>query len=276
MKFHLCSGTKNSFIFIDEKKMGSSDFPSALRSLTRSDLAKTVCTKLGSGADGLVIVKTAGADSELDYEWDFYNNDGSSAEMCGNASRCMGYYAFRHLGCQKPDISFKSLAGTIRVKRLGENVFSVRMPNHQSSVLWGSDIIESMEVKFCALNTGVPHAVIEVADLDQNKLLPLVKHFRFHKSFGKAGANVSFFANKNGVYEGITFERGVEGFTASCGTGVVALALSIFNKPEAKQMSQKGVDIKTPGGQLRVELDSTEKFCWLIGPAGLDEEIEVF
>ncbi len=276
MKFHLCSGTKNSFIFIDEKKMESPDFPTELRKLTRSELAKTVCKKLGSGADGLVIVKTATANSQLDYEWDFYNNDGSAAEMCGNASRCMGYYAFKHLGCLKPDISFKSMAGAIQVKRLGDNLYSVRMPEHQISVLWESENINGSEMKFCAINTGVPHAIVEVPDLDQNKLLPLVKHFRFHKLFGKAGANVSFFAIKDGTYEGISFERGVEGFTASCGTGVVALALSILNKPEVKQLRQKDVDIKTPGGRLRVELDSKEKFCWLIGPAGLDEEIEVY
>lgn len=280
MKFHLCSGTKNSFIFLTEDKLNSEDVPLKLRSLNRADLAKVVCKALGSGSDGMVIVKPANLDSGLDFEWDFYNNDGSSAEMCGNASRCLGYYVYKHLGCDKTEIDFKSLAGQIHVKRLDQNLYSVRMPEHQITTLWNSELVENVSVNFCALNTGVPHAVIEVPELDQAKLMTLVKHFRFHKVFGSAGANVSFFTNKNGFYEGVTFERGVEGFTASCGTGVVALALAILKKnPDPNQtplLSQKGVDIKTPGGLLRVELDFSEKFCWLIGPAGLDEEIEVY
>ncbi len=276
MKIQLCSATKNTFLFVEETQLQNWQRKSKYSQLTRSELARILCANLGSSADGFVVVKRIPNQVDLDYEWDFFNNDGSSAEMCGNAARCMAYFVTCHLAFQKKEVHFQTLAGPIWVKCLEDKIYSVRMPSHQIKSLWARESIPRLgEVSYCFINTGVPHAVIETTDLNQNTLLPLVNHFRFKESFGPAGANVSFFTKVNEKYEGLTFERGVEGFTASCGTGVVAMALAILAEKSSMPDFSNEVSISTPGGQLMVALDPSEKFCWLIGPAGLDEEVEI-
>jgi diaminopimelate epimerase len=276
MKLQVCSGTDNKFIFLKEDDLLSSKWPGSLVYSKRRELAQVICEKLGSEADGLVVVKRAQLNSGLDFEWDFYNKDGSSAEMCGNAARCMAYYVRSIFNFKGNEVAFSSLAGKIRVLYLEDGNFSVRMPEHDIQILWDSDGSSGNDIKFCVINSGVPHVVLEVPNLQSEMLTPLVKEFRHRKLVGPAGANVSFYSRLNGIFEGVTFERGVEGFTASCGTGAVAIALSIFNSRGPVPQGREGVEIQMPGGILKVVLDPTEKFCWLIGPAGLDREIEIY
>ena len=88
---------------------------------------------------------------------------------------------------------------------------------------------------------------------------------------------MSFFCKgKDSSYEGVTFERGVEGFTASCGTGAVAMALAVFHRTPPVENGMKSLTIKTPGGELQVEWHSPDSFCWLLGPAQLDEIVETY
>lgn len=273
MKFYLCSATKNTFFFISEDEFKNQPRPSKFQALSNSEIAKVLCHHYGTqGADGFVIVREV-KNNHFDYEWEFYNRDGSSAEMCGNASRCMAYFVKSQMNFQKSELKFNTLAGTILVKYL-DNLLSVKMTEHQLITLGETLVSPSGEkIIYSFINTGVPHAVIEVGDLKKESLLPMVEIFRRKKEFGSAGANVSFIKkNPDNTYEGVTFERGVENFTASCGTGVVAMALSIFN--QANFSGAKSIEIKTPGGSLNIDLDSSEKFCWLTGSAELIEVVE--
>lgn len=279
MKFYLCSATQNTFFFISESELQSQPRPTQLRNLEYSELAKVLCHHYGSnGADGFVVVRNGNL-SDCDFEWDFYNKDGSSADMCGNASRCMAFFVKEKLGFSKPTVKFKSLAGIIEVKYLDQKLFSVHMPDHKT-LIWNEgvkNLNEEAEIKFSLINTGVPHAVVFVEDLNKEKLLPLTKILRHKNEFGPAGANVSFIkiGNESGGeqdFQGVTFERGVENFTASCGTGVVAMAVALFRRFQEKNLRQ--VEIKTPGGLLKVSLDSSNNFCWLTGPAELIEVVE--
>lgn len=276
MKIALCSGTKNRFLMIHEKQLDFLPTPVSLAQEERSKLARDACENWGSGADGLVIVKEATKELGADYEWDFYNRDGSSAEMCGNASRCMGYFAFKVLGNMKTEISFRSKAGLIIVRRLEETLYSVKMPHHQLLQNWTQESVLGQEVEYCAWNTGVPQVVVKVSNLSREQLLPLAKHFRFHQLFDSAGTNVSFINTQETRNEGVTFERGVENFTASCGTGVVAMALSLFRKQTSgANLRENALEIETPGGALRVQMDESGQFCWLIGPVELEEVVEL-
>ncbi|MEY4617375.1 MAG: hypothetical protein RJB66_2335 [Pseudomonadota bacterium] len=273
MNFRRLSATQNTFFFISDKELREHTLPASLRGLNSSELAQLACQKFGSGADGFVIVKKHEPNEPVDFIWDFYNKDGSSAEMCGNAARCMAFYVRSYANFTEPKVSFKTIAGVVEVKILENGNFSVKMPEHKIYKLWDIEKIDSKNIKYSYINTGVPHAVIEVESLERSSLLPLVKHFRYHADFGSAGANVSFFRRSPEGLAGVTFERGVENFTASCGTGVVAMALSQLQGADANQNT---LEVQTPGGLLRVDLDSSKKFCWLTGPAGLDEEVELY
>jgi len=274
MKFFKISATENTFFYIDEKELVEKGPKLSINSSDRKKLARLICSNYGSGADGLVIVKSI--KNELwDFEWDFYNKDGSSAEMCGNASRGMALFVRDYLGFTNKELKFNTIAGPILVKYFDSNFFCVKMPRHQINTLWKNEKVFEQNLSYSFINTGVPHAVIEVLNLKTSELLPIVKHFRFKEEFGKTGANVSFFSVKEGHFEGITFERGVEGFTRSCGTGVVSIALSIFNNPKFNfKEDHKKVEITTPGGELMVELKNSDNYCWLTGPAQLTEVVE--
>lgn len=276
MKIPICAGTKNKFVFLHEDQLLDPVFLKMCEVQKPLSMAQWCCEKLGSGADGLVIVKKSKDVSEVDYVWDFYNKDGSSAEMCGNASRCLGFFVKNYLNDNRIEIRFLTRAGVVSVKRTSDDIFSVKMPSFRKISGWVEEKIEGKQVLFCAYDTGVPHAVVLVDSLTRETLIPIARHFRFHAIFDKSGANVSFLAKKDDLFEGVTFERGVEGFTESCGTGVVAMAVSLFQQNQDSPNSTGLKSIKTPGGVLSVELDSSGKFCWLIGPAGLEEEIELY
>lgn len=276
MKFYKMSATQNTFFFIEESKLIEKNHNFSLEVNDRRTLARTLCSEYGTKADGLVIVKIK-ENGACDYAWDFYNKDGSSAEMCGNASRCMALFVRDYLGFSKSQLVFETEAGVIQVQYLENNIFRVKMPRHEIRSSWEIEKKEGQEIPYCFINTGVPHVVIPTMDFRRDSLLPMAKHFRFKKEFGAAGANVSFFReNQNGNFEGVTFERGVENFTQSCGTGVVSMGLAIFHQyPQLfSHGKDKQVTIQTPGGDLSVELKAGEDFCWLIGPAQLVEIIE--
>lgn len=274
MKFYKISATQNTFFFIEEKELQEKAPGLSIDISNRQELARLVCTKYGTGADGFVIVKSSSS-TQWDYEWDFYNNDGSSAEMCGNASRAMALFVRNILGFKKSELTFKTIAGLIFVKYLENNVFRVKMPDHKIEILWEKIMLQDNVINYCFINTGVPHVVVQVPDLQARALMPLVYLFRSKKEFGPAGTNVSFFSENKNNFEGVTFERGVEAFTSSCGTGVVAMAMAILNHPQFHFSGEtKCVKIRTPGGELTVEWDKDENFCWLIGPAQLTEIVE--
>jgi len=280
MKIFHYSATENTFFFITEEELTARAPLVFKKAMDRKEIASLICAQYGSRADGFVIVKKCLDDSAIDFEWDFYNKDGSSAEMCGNASRCMAFFVRDVLGFKKSVVSFRTLAGVVQVlyleKQGSPSLFRVRMPEHRIQILWQTEKWKEKEVRFCLVNPGVPHAVIRVPSLEKTQLLPLVQHFRFKSEFGAAGANVSFFCESKDGFEGITFERGVEGFTPSCGTGVVSMSIAIFNHPDYSwPTSSKSVKIRTPGGELEVELDQANTFCWLTGPAILTEVVEV-
>jgi diaminopimelate epimerase len=230
MTFYRCSATKNTFFFITESMLGQLPPSHSLFSLSRPELANKVCDSIGSGADGLVIVTESPADSDLDFRWDFYNRDGSSAEMCGNAARCMGYFAENILKMPQSMISFLTLSGPVKVRINGQNGYSVHMPDYKIINWAQTEVLNGQKYSYHFINTGVPHIVIEVPSIELDKLNPVAVHFRNKPELGPGGSNVSFYVrNREGV-KAITFERGVEGFTASCGTGVVAVALAAMQE----------------------------------------------
>ena len=175
----------------------------------RSDLAKELCHRQdGVGADGLIILLPH---SEYDFEWQFYNADGSEAEMCGNGSRAAAHYAYTN-GLAPAKMRFLTLAGEIKAEVDGDMVLSELTPpkilakdvQHDGKIWWKID-------------TGVPHMVTFVDDIE-NFDIESARELR-HKE--NANVNIAKVL-EDGNMRVRTYERGVENETLACGTGMAA------------------------------------------------------
>jgi diaminopimelate epimerase len=175
----------------------------------RTELAKELCHRQdGIGADGLIVIIP---NSEYDFEWQFYNSDGSHADMCGNGSRACAHYAYiNNLASKK--MSFLTGAGVIKAEVDADMVLSELTP---PKVL--DKNIEFNGKSWWLIDTGVPHLVhftqnIEKFDIEEARELR-------HKY--NANVNIAFIdADKNIKVR--TYERGVEDETLACGTGMAA------------------------------------------------------
>ena len=174
-----------------------------------SNLAKEICHRNNSlGADGLVVIYP---NEKFDFEWDFYNNDGSIANMCGNASRCASLYAYENKLTLNKSISFLSLAGEIKCEIKENNQVSVRFPYIKII----KEEFEELGLQWKIIDTGVPHLItINNKDIFS---LEIAKKMR-----KKYNTNINFVYKKNNDIYIRTFERGVEDETMACGTGIGA------------------------------------------------------
>jgi diaminopimelate epimerase len=258
LPFVKMSGAGNDFIIIDARPPDFNSFlHTVFGNLSRSMLAKKLCRRShGLGADGLVFI----AESEgADFGWDFYNSDGSTAEMCGNAARCVARYAYLK-GIAGPEMKFKTAVGMIKAKVLEKSRVEVMMLQPK--------LIEKDLPPL--IDSGVPHVVLKESKLnDTRKLRESVPQHRMRKGAGSRGANVTFYCVTGaGKIDAITFERGVEDFTLACGTG--ALAAAFAAKLGSADLSR--FEVRMPGGQLEVGFPSDQGIAVLTGPALLVAE----
>lgn len=251
LSFEKWVGAGNDFVFIMETELPSS--------VDRKKLAIEVCERnTGIGADGLVILSKKDSQHRL-FAWDFYNSDGSKAEMCGNAARCTVKFIQSQFGFD--ECQFETQAGLVTGKVL-ENEVEVSWSIASNKMAEVSVDLENFKsFKGFYINTGVPHFVLlnqlnEVSRRDCAEI-------QAHPKFGDAQTNVTLLdTNNEGVNSTKTFERGVKDFTLACGTGVIASAFVLQNQHKLDQY-----ELVAPGGKLKVKIDGTRVV--LIGPAQL-------
>jgi diaminopimelate epimerase len=177
----------------------------------------------GIGADGLFLL-VPNSSGKADWSWEFYNSDGSVADMCGNGARCFARFIQRVAGAGD-QTRFETGAGVITAQFNGDQV-SVNLTVPQDLRL--NEVIPAAGAKLTvhSLNTGVPHAVVFVPDADAAMVQPMGAEIRHHDHFKPRGTNVNFAQVLGPNHLRVrTYERGVEGETLSCGTGVTASAL---------------------------------------------------
>ena len=228
------SANGNDFILIIRKKKKD-----------RSKLAKRLCHRQnGVGADGLVVVMPH---PEYDFEWDFYNADGSRATMCGNASRAVAHYAMGKGISDDGKAEFLTGAGVIRATVNGNYVVS----DMTKPTILSQEIEEDGET-WWFVDTGVPHLVairdnIEEFDLEQAKRLR-----------DKYNANLNICKVEDNTIYVRTYERGVEDETLACGTGMVAC----FLRANLEKLVDNNVRVfPKSGDELYVSLeDGTFRF----------------
>jgi len=215
LEFTKMTGAGNDFILLDNR--------AGNLALTREQVARLCHRQFGIGADGLMLL-VPGRDG-ADWAWQFYNSDGSDAEMCGNGARCFARYLQRTTGWNRPQVSFNTVAGIIHAEFDGELV-TVNLTAPHSLRLRERLMTSQGELEVSSLNTGVPHAVVFVPDADRAMVQQLGAELRWHEHFKPRGTNVNFAQVRGANHIRVrTYERGVEGETLACGTGVSASAM---------------------------------------------------
>jgi diaminopimelate epimerase len=215
LEFTKMNGAGNDFVLIDNRAR-------KIR-LSRDQVIRLCNRHRGVGADGVLLLVPP-VSGKADWAWEFYNSDGSTGEMCGNGARCFSRFVQKLTGLTR-GFSFETEAGVIAASFKGDRItVSLTQPkdlrlNEQVALSVGTQTVHS-------LNTGVPHAVLFVPDADRAMVQQLGPEIRRHAHFAPKGTNVNFVQplgpNQIRVR---TFERGVEGETLACGTGVTASAL---------------------------------------------------
>ena len=215
LQFTKMNGAGNDFVLIDNRS-------GSIR-LSREAIVRLCHRQQGAGADGLILL-VPNRSGKAEWAWEFYNNDGSVAEMCGNGARCFARFIQRLTGA-KERTCFETLAGVITATFHGDRV-TVTLTEPKNEQLNQSVQTDSGKWIAHSLNTGVPHAVVYVPDADKAMVQQLGAELRNHEHFKPKGTNVNFAQLLGpGSIRVRTYERGVEGETLACGTGVTASAL---------------------------------------------------
>ena len=233
--FMKMSGSGNDFIIIDHRK------PFLDQGLLKAFIRSVCRRRVSVGADGLILIEQS---ERADFKWRFYNADGSEGEMCGNGGRCAARFASLK-GIAGSSLTFETLAGILSAQVNGKRV-KLEMTKPHDLRLDESISIEGQEVILSKINTGVPHAVYFLEDLEDVDVFRMGREIRFHPHYAPGGTNVNFVQMENSSQLSIrTYERGVEDETLACGTGAVASALIAAFKGWVKSP----VSVRTRGGE---------------------------
>lgn len=215
INFTKMSGAGNDFVLIDNRDQSLA--------LTPAHAVKLCDRHRGVGADGLIVLRPC-TSGKADWAWDFYNSNGSLPDMCGNGSRCFTRFVHRQTGA-KSGFTFETRAGVLTARFQGEEV-TVTLTAPKDLRLNETVPLSIGPTAIHSLNTGVPHAVIFMKDVDDRMVQNLGAEVRYHAHFAPRGTNVNFVHLLGGNAIRVrTYERGVEGETLACGTGVTASAI---------------------------------------------------
>ncbi|MFY0607375.1 MAG: diaminopimelate epimerase [Cyclobacteriaceae bacterium] len=242
--FHKYQGTGNDFVMIDDR---AETFPRDNKSL----IAHLCDRKMGIGADGVILIQNH---PDVDFRMIYFNPDGSES-LCGNGSRCA--------------IAFASSLGMISDKTTFETTDGVHDAFMEDDIihfhLYDVKGISQYENDWY-INTGSPHHVRLVEDLEEMNIVTPGREIRESEHYAPKGTNVNFVQKLADGISVRTYERGVEDETLSCGTGVTACAL-VANLLDY----ESPVSVKTKGGNLTVSYtvtgDQSFENIYLAGPA---------
>ncbi len=245
-KYH---GAGNDFIIIDNR---NHHFPYK----NQPAIIEQWCDRhFGIGADGLILLEKK---EGYDFEMVYYNADGYLGSMCGNGGRCAVAFAY-FLGIIGQECTFLATDGPHQAEVINPNWIRLQMRT-----------VEKIEKgdQFYFLDTGSPHYVTFVDELDKLDVVTEGRKIRYNDRFRAEGTNVNFVQPHEKGIKIATYERGVEDETLACGTGVTAAAMAYFLY--AGENSHSPVSVEAKGGNLTVEFQSANGHftnVWLNGPA---------
>jgi len=247
IEFYKYQGTGNDFIMIDDREK---EFD-----LTDNDLIAALCERrMGIGADGLILLREH---DTLDFEMIYFNADGKQSSMCGNGGRCIIAFA-QMLEMTENETTFMAIDGEHKGRLMDDGIY-LQMQDVKKIEGVGDGLV---------LNTGSPHYIEMVDELDYIDVDKQGRKIRNSAPFKKDGINVNFVLDASEL-QVRTYERGVETETLSCGTGVVATAIAMHY---ANCIEETLVNVKTKGGELTVsfeEFNGSYRNIWLSGEASM-------
>ncbi|MET3850241.1 diaminopimelate epimerase [Paenibacillus sp. OAE614] len=270
MEFTKMHGLGNDFIVI----YGEKALPD-----NAAELALKWCDRyFGIGADGLVYILPS---EKADFRMRIINSDGSEAEQCGNAIRCVAKYMYDHGYVSSEQITIETLgagvqpvtihvdnglAATVTVD-MGEPVLdglSVPTTIDANPVVDAPIEADGRQFRFTAVSMGNPHCVIYVDDAVNFDLATWGPKLEVHPVFPKK-VNVEFATVKDrGTVDMRVWERGA-GPTLACGTGACAtLVSSVLNG-----LTDRSASIRLKGGDLFIEWSEKDNHVYMTGPAAV-------
>ncbi len=255
LPFTKMHGAGNDFVMVDGRRLAGP--------LDRRTVAALCDRRLGIGADGLIVVAPPLSDDAA-FRMIYFNADGGEAEMCGNGARCTVAFAAA-AGLADGPCRFDTFSGVLAGRLHGPGDVEVSLPPWRDLAL-GVALPGSPWPEHHRCNTGVPHLVIPVPDVDAVDLATWGPRLRHAPPFGQAGTNVNWVAPDpaGDAWRLRTYERGVEAETLACGTGASAAAVILCHLDRAASP----VTILTRGGdRLTVGVDRAAGTLSLRGPA---------
>ena len=237
-------GLGNDFIVID-------NFNGRIK-MSKEDVTLLCDRHKGIGADGLILVESS--EKSADCFMNYYNSDGSIAEMCGNGIRCVAKFLKNEYLKDKNILEIETRAGIKKITCEADGTFSVFMgkPVFSHNDFPEDKInLEGLELDFVSM--GNPHAVAFVDDLgsfDLEKIGPLVENnIQFPNKI-----NLELVEKKsNNKFKSVVWERGC-GVTLACGTGACAVYAIVQKQKDA----EKEITIELPGGELFMREENGE------------------
>jgi len=227
----------NDFIVLDNKN-GELD----TRCLDYGEMAKDLCRRRFSvGADGILVLESS---DKASFRMRVINSDGSEVDMCGNGARCSALYA---AACKwGEDLTVETASGVIGARVEGSSV-KIRMSDPADIKLDMNLGVGPNMIKVHYLNTGVPHVVHMVDDIENYDVKNIGRLIRYHTAFAPGGTNADFVGNIGDKSASVrTYERGVEDETLACGTGTVASAVVLG----LLGMAESPVKMRTRSGEV--------------------------
>lgn len=248
LHFYKYQGTGNDFVMIDNR---TGFFPK-----DNTKLVAHLCNRrFGIGADGLILLEN---DDATDFRMIYYNSDGNLSSMCGNGGRCLVAFA-KDLNIIQSHCTFIATDGLHHASVALDGIVSLQMIDV-------SNIQKENEYTF--MNTGSPHHVQMVADLEQYNVKEKGAALRYGSLYGEEGSNINFVKKINeDTFSLRTYERGVEDETLACGTGATAVAIAMNATGQTQATSIK---LNVQGGKLEVSFEKNKDHftnVFLIGPA---------
>jgi diaminopimelate epimerase len=248
IEFYKYQGTGNDFVMIDNR---TDTFPKENIKL----IAHLCDRRFGIGGDGLILLEN---DSATNFKMVYYNSDGNQSTMCGNGGRCLVAFA-KKLHLIEKDCSFSAIDGSHNASITEDGIVSLQMIDV-------TDIKTDLNYTF--LNTGSPHHVELVDDLEHFNVKENGAAIRYGGLYGKEGSNINFVKQIDATTFSLrTYERGVEDETLACGTGATAVAIAMN---ATGLTTSTAIDVNVEGGKLAVSFDIKDNQytnVFLIGPA---------
>lgn len=213
-QFWKMHGAGNDFVLVDDRAL---TFPAG----DGAFLQHLAARRTGVGSEGIILIQPS---TTADFRMRFFNPDGSEVDMCGNGARCVARLAY-DIGAAPARMKFDTGAGLLAAEMMGTRVQLTMTAPKDWRLDQSLDLADGRHA-YGFVNSGVPHVVVRVENLDAVDVQTMGAAIRRHGAFAPKGTNANFIAVTGPQSLRIrTYERGVEAETLACGTGIVAAGL---------------------------------------------------